>query len=201
MDIDAIRALWQAGETDRAARAVYDALPVWRRAGWAADVLDLASSRLRVVPERVRAVVEIGRTGRLWAAHDAFSAVRELTLAADRAGGQGVYAAVLGIAEDAAKVMYNASGVEEPVAPGVKAPFDDECGYLLAGGLAHLAWAIESPEFTQQSWAVHESWLGPEAGRRRSTDRAGRRPWWRFWRRASVANEPDIATVRRGPDF
>ena len=118
MDIDAIRAFYEAGETERAARAIYDALPDWRRPGWAADVLELACSRLPTVPGSVRAVVEIGRSRRrLSTAHAAFSAVRDLTLAADRAGRGDEYAAVLGIAELAAKVMYTASGVQEPVGP------------------------------------------------------------------------------------
>ena len=159
--------MWEAGQPAPAARAIYDSLPSRRRAAWAADVLDLACSRLPSVPAPVRAVVELGRAGNLRSAHTAFSAVRDLTLAADGAGDRGVYAAVLGIAEDAAKVMYNASGVVEPVPPGVKAPFDEECGYWLAGGLAHLARASGSVEFARAAWAVHQAWLT--------------RPWWRFW--------------------
>ena len=167
MDVETLRAMWEAGQTAPAARAIYDSLPIRRRAGWAADVLDLACSRLPSVPAPVRAVVELGRAGRLGAAHTAFSAVRHLTLSADRGGDSGTYVAVLGIAEDAAKVMYNSSGVEEPVPEGVKAPFDEECGYALAGGLAHLARSSGSPDFDRAAWAVHESWLT--------------RPWWRFW--------------------
>lgn len=181
MDIDSIRALWEAGETERAARAIYDALPDGRRPGWAADVLELACSRLPAAPEPVQAVLEIGRARRLRAAHAAFSAVRGLTLAADREGRGGVYAAVLGIAEDAAKVMYNASGVREPVARGVPAPFDEECGYWLACGLAYLARMAGSPEFAQAAWAVHETWLSPTARHCCQSGPQAKRAWWRFW--------------------
>ena len=166
MDLAAIRALWEAGDSKEASRAIYDALPVQRRGRWAADVLDLVCTLIPAVPAQIKAVIAIGRAGRLWDAHDAFSAVRELTLAADRGAGAGIYSTVLGIAEDAAKVMYNATGVDEPVAPGVKAPFDEECGYWLAGGLAHLA-RQGSAEFARRTWEVHECWLNL--------------PWWRFW--------------------
>jgi hypothetical protein len=172
VDSDVIRALWEAGETDRAARAIYDALPDRLRPGWAADILELVCSRLPAVPEPVRAVVAIGRDPRRFrAAHAAFSAVRILTLAEDRSGAGGAeYAAVLGLAEDAAKVIYNASGVREPIRPGEKAPFDDECGYYLAGGLCFLARTCGAPDFGRAAWAVQEAWL------RRATGASGPPP-------------------------
>ncbi|MBP3959152.1 hypothetical protein J8F10_28235 [Gemmata sp. G18] len=173
MNIDAIRELWEAGEIGRAALIIYDALPESLRPGWAADILELACSRLLTIPEEVRAVVVIGRTpSRFRGAHAAFSDVRKLTLVEDASHlGGAVYAAILCIAEDAAKVIYNASGVREPIRPGEKAPFDDECGYSLTRALGHLARTNDSPDFRRAAWAVQESWL----------HRATGRPWWQLW--------------------
>jgi hypothetical protein len=60
------------------------------------------------------------------------------------------------VAEYAAKVIFNASGVTDYDEP---APFDDDCGCCLVGNLWHLAQACASPAFAQQVWAVLESWL------------------------------------------
>jgi hypothetical protein len=133
------------------------------RPAWAADILELACSRLRDVPAPLRAVIAIGRAPRRWwwnrwrKAHAAFYAVRDLTLAEDRshAGGE-IYLAVLVVAEYAAKVIYNASGVDDYSVP---APFDDDCGYCLVDSLWHLARACDLPTFEQQAWAILESWL------------------------------------------
>lgn len=180
MDRDAIRCLWEAGESDRAGRAIYDAIPNQLRPGWAADILELVCSRLPAVPDQVRAVVEIGRNPRRFrGAHAAFSGVRALTLAEGESGAGGPeYAAMLGVAEDAAKVIYNASGVREPIRPGEQAPFDEECGYWLARSLCHLARACGSPDFGRSAWAVQEAWLYRTL---RGDRAAATRPWWRFW--------------------
>ena len=161
MNLEAIRLVWDSDEGDHGARAIYDALPTRMRPGWAADILELACARLPKVPAQVLAVIDIGRSPRRHReAHDAFSAVRQLTLVEDKthAGGE-IYSAILTTAENAAKVIYNGSGVEEPVERGVKAPFDDECGYWLVGCLSHFARLDGSPAFKDDAWRVLETWL------------------------------------------
>ena len=168
MEVEAIRKLWSAGPDGvaHAARLIDTVIPAAARPAWAADLLAVACSKLPDVPVSVRAVVAIGRSRRRWwrnrwrEAHAAFGTVRDLTLAEDRshAGGE-VYAAVLAVAEYAAKVIYNASGVAEPVRPGVPAPFDDDCGCHLVGSLWHVVRACGSPAFDQQAWATLESWV------------------------------------------
>jgi hypothetical protein len=141
------------------------------RQGWAADILELACSRLPEVPSQVQDVIDIGHSRKRYReGHDAFSAVRELTLVNDktRAGGA-EYAALLVTAENAAKVIYNGSGVEEPIKPGEKAPFDDECGYWLAGCLSRLVEADGSPHLKDDAWRVMATWLR-RAARSRSSE-------------------------------
>jgi len=144
VDIEAIRKRWESGEAQLAGCMIYDAVPMAMRPGWAADILELACARWPAVPTQVRAVIEIGRDPKRWReAHAAFSAVRKLTLVEDQshAGGD-IYLAVLVTAENAAKVIYNASGES--------APFDFECGYWLVGCLGHLVLLCGSPECKRQ---------------------------------------------------
>jgi hypothetical protein len=166
--IEVIRELLTSGPTQagRAACLICDAIPMNLRPAWAAGILALACSRLPKVPARVKAVIALGRARRRWwwnpwrLAHAAFGAVRDLTLAEDQSHARGeVYLSVLIVAEYAAKVIYNASGVNEPVRYGRPAPFDEDCGSHLVGSLWHLARAVGSPAFDQQAWALLESWL------------------------------------------
>ena len=161
MDLEAIRLAWESGEMDGAARSIYDALPTPLRPSWAADILELACSCLREVPREVRSVVDIGRSPmRHREAHDAFSAVRDLTLVEDETNAGGaMYSAILVTAENAAKTIYNGSGVKEPIKRGEKAPFDEECGYWLVECLSYLARLNGSPAFKSRAWNLLENWL------------------------------------------
>src|SRR5262249_42468352 len=125
VEVAVIHEHWASGQARRAGWAIYQAIPGRLRPGWAADILELSCSRLAAVPDPVRAVAEIGRDPQRWPeAYAAFSAVRKLTLAEERSHAGGVvYELVLFVAENVAKVVYNASG--EP------APFDYDCGYWL----------------------------------------------------------------------
>jgi hypothetical protein len=132
---------------------IYGAIPNESRPSWAADILELAASQVPAVPKHVQAVAKIARNPKRWGeAHSAFSAVRWLTLAEEKthAGGT-VYECMLFVAENAAKVIYNASG--DP------APFDDDCGDWLVRCLRDLVDAIGSPEFENRAWFLLESWV------------------------------------------
>jgi hypothetical protein len=153
MEVDAIGELWASGKAHHAGWVIYEATPNALRPAWAADILELACSQLPIVPTQIQAVIEIARDAKRWReAHAAFSAVRGLTLVEHKshAGGE-VYESLLFVAENAAKVVYNASG--EP------APFDYDCGYWLVGCLRHLVDTIGSLAFEQRAWGVLESWL------------------------------------------
>jgi hypothetical protein len=70
-----------------------------------------------------------------------------------------MYLAVLCTAENAAKVIYNSSGVKEPVMPGEWAPFDDDCGEWLIRCLWDVVVADGTPAFEKKAWGLLESWL------------------------------------------
>jgi hypothetical protein len=153
VEVAAIREHWASGQARRAGSAIYEAISGPHRPAWAADILELSCSRLADVPAPVRAVAEIARDPLRWReAHAAFSAVRKLTLAEEKSHAGGVvYELVLFVAENAAKVVYNASG--QP------APFDYDCGYWLVGCLRELVEAVGSLEFEQRAWGVLSAWL------------------------------------------
>jgi hypothetical protein len=166
VEIDAIRDLWATGQAQRAGWVIYEATPNKCRASWAADILELACSRVPTVPAQIQTVIAIARDAKRWQeAHAAFSAVRDLTLVEERshAGGR-VYESLLFVAENVAKVVYNASG--EP------APFDDDCGAWLVGCLRHLVDTIGSVEWEQRAWGLLESWLRRTPAAQRGTDRS-----------------------------
>ena len=78
-------------------------------------------------------------------AHDAFQAVRALTLRA-RDVQDSLDVALLYIAETTAKVVYNAS--ESP------APFDSNAGWYLAPILRHFCALQRDPTFDDQAWSA-----------------------------------------------
>jgi hypothetical protein len=153
VELDAIRDLWACGEAQRAGAVIYEAILNATRPTWAADILELACPYVSVVPAHVQAVIDIARDAkRFREAHAAFSAVRRLTLDEEKSHAGGTaYESLLFVAENAAKVVYNASG--EP------APFDHECGHWLVGCLRHLVDAIGSQELEQRAWGVLASWF------------------------------------------
>jgi hypothetical protein len=158
------RALWDSHKPYEAGRLIYEALPNDRRPFWAADILDLCLGALPSTDELEDAIDEmedlcaLARRALTWRdAHDAFSRVRDHTLAEDRthAGGP-VYVALLEVAENVAKVTYNASG--QP------APFDYNCGYRLVCCLRHFFDQIGSPKLEAEAWTLMERWLHDPEG-------------------------------------
>jgi hypothetical protein len=76
-----------------------------------------------------------------------FQAVRELTLQAQRQTSKDCkYTLFLSIAENAAKVIYNASG--EP------APFDPNAGVKLIHSLAVFTNEVGDEEFSERAWQI-----------------------------------------------
>jgi len=71
-------------------------------------------------------------------------------LAEEKSHAEGkVYECLLFVAENAAKVAYNASGE--------RGPFDEDCGDWVVRCLRDLVDAVGSPEFEKQSWCLLKS--------------------------------------------
>jgi hypothetical protein len=120
------RAAWERGDVLRAGRLLHPDLPIAERPKWAARVLAAACGDRRL-PRELRRVLDIAADPSRWReAHDVFTAVRLLTLEQEKAGAgrDRKLEALLYLAENTAKVIYNATG-----AP---APFDAACGERIA---------------------------------------------------------------------
>lgn len=125
--------------------AIYAQIPNDDRSIWAADILDLCCGQVAQVPKPVSHVLALARDHKRWAdAHDAFSAVRELTLAAENAPIYDLAHLLLYVAENTAKVVYKASGSP--------APFDRDSGAWLVRCAKEFTERVDDVSFTQSVW-------------------------------------------------
>jgi hypothetical protein len=118
---------WRQGDALEAGKLLYERLEPGRRPGWAVAVLDACCSAVSAVPAEVEAVREIALTPARWTeAHAAFQAVRMLVLLNERRSPKArtIGDEMLYLAENVAKVTYNASGAS--------APFDHDAGWWVA---------------------------------------------------------------------
>jgi hypothetical protein len=120
---------------------VYEQLPKDVRPGWAGSILDLCRRRFPHVRE-VDDVYFISCDCTHWArARHAFDAVRCLTLA-ETAPFPGA-PLLFRLAENTAKVIYNASGAS--------APYDHNAGWKVVEDLQALCEFIDDPKFTAEA--------------------------------------------------
>jgi len=138
---------WSSGNSIEAGRLIYDQIPNDERPSWAAEILDLCRGLIPRVPE-IDAIYEIASDRSRWPeAYESFRSVRQLTLDAERSSStDSVYAGILFVTENVAKVAYNAS--RGP------APFDHDAGWWLVSNLHHIADLVGTPEFESKAWTI-----------------------------------------------
>ena len=154
---------WQAGQGLEAGRLLFEALPQSRRPGWGAEVLALVTQYVPSVPE-IATVLEIANDKDRWdEARDAFSAVRALTLQAEKQrGAPPVYEGMLMLAENVAKITHNAisltlsdviTAIYSQIDPAYSwTGFDKETGWWIASNLLFIANHLDDPEFGIKAW-------------------------------------------------
>lgn len=136
------RTAWSAGQHVECGRLIYEELDPVQRVTWASNILRFCATQSPTA-EPIDKVCDIANDRTRWqAAHEAFSHVRSLTLAAERvpAAFDPRLRSLLYVAENTAKVIYNASA-----AP---APFDHDAGWWLAPCLAHFLSTVGNPAIT-----------------------------------------------------
>jgi hypothetical protein len=133
------RHAWDAGDALQAGQILCEHLRVAERPGWAVASLDLAARLVPPVPE-IEVASTIAKTPARWhEAHEAFQAIRWLTLReTDR-----LCQSVLILAENTAKVTYNASGSP--------APFDADAGWWIAQNVRSIIDRVEDPLFRAEA--------------------------------------------------
>jgi hypothetical protein len=139
--------LWHTGQATKAGWLLYSQIPIADRPHWAAQILDLCRSVVRSPPE-VSAVYDMAVKPSEWGrGHDAFGAVRKLTLQYEKAEGKdGIYGGLLHLAENVAKVTYNATSPQDP--------FDCDAGAWVVSCLRNLVDKIGSRDFESRAWSL-----------------------------------------------
>jgi len=131
---------WSQGRFLDCGRVICEELSQEELVRWAAGLLKFCMRYGPSVPtiERVAALADAPSDWRF--AHAAFSDVRAITLAAERAGASGdpLLKSMLYVAENTAKVIYNASGGP--------APFDHDAGWWLVPCFEKFLQAVARPE-------------------------------------------------------
>lgn len=127
--------------------AIYSSVPNDRRPEWAVNILVACCQRVGRVPKPVQNVIQLLSEPKKWKrAHDAYSSVRRLTLAAERKPIEKLDHYLLYVAENTAKVIYNASGSS--------APFDEDSGAWLVRCAKEFADCESDPPFTLSLWSL-----------------------------------------------
>lgn len=131
----------------RAGVVVYSLVPNNNRPVWAAAILCACCGRVSTIPKPIRHVLDLSPDSAKWKlAHDAFSGVRQLTLAAEHCPIETLDHYLLYVAENTAKVIYNASGSS--------APFDRDSGAWLVRCAKEFADCVNDASFTTSLWTT-----------------------------------------------
>lgn len=147
------RRLWREGRAVDAGRLLFERIPDQDAPRWAAEILDFCRHRIGSLPA-VDDVAAIARDPSRWPrAHAAFAVVRQLLLVAERdPAADRARIALLYLAENTAKVAYNASRPAPPYDAGHPAPFDEDTGWWIAENVRRIADHLRDPEFETESW-------------------------------------------------
>jgi len=136
--------MWNAGQYLEAGRALCDGMPERGRPGWAAAVLSSVRAHVRATPE-IDTLLAIARDENWWSeGHQAFRALRDLTLRVQ--GRDPIYEGVLLLAENVAKVTYNATHPRDH--------FDADAGWWVAPTFDYVVRRLNDPLLTERAWAI-----------------------------------------------
>jgi hypothetical protein len=146
MDLLRLREEWLGGHAVEVGREIFTALDSREQVARAACVLDVCRRFWRPV-RQIDAVAALANHRTRWnEGHSAFDAVRDLTLREEAAPTSEVYCALLFVAENTAKTIYNASGPPDP--------FDEDSPWWLASNVLHFAKATRDAELADALWCA-----------------------------------------------
>lgn len=145
MDLSSLRPNWKVDDIAVTGRVIYEGVPNDQQPDWAGAILLYVSGEAFHCDE-LASIVDLSYDERKWIeAHDAFQAIRKLSLQNEKLNRQDSHQQlVLDIGETAAKVIYNASGGP--------APFDHHAGWRMATRVRRLVEFVGQKDFEDCCW-------------------------------------------------
>jgi len=143
--------LWMSDQALEVGKIIYERLPDEIRPIWAATVLEFALPFVTMRPEMERLLEMVKNKEQRKDAHKLFEVIRSLTLCEERSKAPRSRQATIDfsalyLAENVAKIVYNASNPDDP--------FDHDTGWWIPVCLSHLIQKIGNGELMEQAWVM-----------------------------------------------
>jgi hypothetical protein len=148
----AAKEFWNSPEILKAGLILYEHISIQDRPAWGADILEYAQKRFQHYPE-IQAVINFARNpGNLGngthekqeEAHQVFGRVRNRLR--EQKDLEGLHKFIFYLAENVAKVTYNAYGYA--------APFDHDAGWWITPNAKGLVKGLEDPVIDSEIWSI-----------------------------------------------
>jgi hypothetical protein len=148
---EAARRAWDRGDYLAAGRLLYECLAVQQRPPWAAAALIEVHDAAGPIAEIENLIVIAHIPDRWPEARQAFDALRQLTLKAEKEGEKdGPHRAILYLAENVAKVTFNALGFP--------ASYDDNAGWQVVSCLGKVLDSQGDAARRDHAWEAISTW-------------------------------------------
>jgi hypothetical protein len=143
---------WNQGQLLETGKLLFEHIPRTCRPEWGAKVLETAYELIPSTPE-IKDVIEFASQPEKWddgsqskriKAHNFFDAVRYLTL--QHKNKNPLFEGILILAENVAKVTYNAYGYN--------APFDHDAGWWIVSNTKFIIDQVNNSEFAELGWSL-----------------------------------------------
>jgi hypothetical protein len=142
---DLARAYWRGGRPLDSGKVVYEALEPGQRPGWAGSLLRFAIGAVVAPLGEIAAAIPLATDPTRWhEGYTLFERIRQHTVRAEATLSAGdPQLALLHLAENTAKVAYNASGGPRP--------FDHDAGWWLVANLFDIAATAPDRSFSERA--------------------------------------------------
>jgi len=136
--------LWENNQSYLSGEILYENLRQRHKPIWAVEVLELCKHFVVEIPE-IEQLCTVAKDPKRWLeAGEMFSAIRKLALEQDSF--ETIRSMVFSLAENVAKVIYNASGKLPP--------YDHDSGYKIVSNLKKIVDRAENQDFGSKAWYV-----------------------------------------------
>ena len=136
--------LWENNQSYLSGEILYENLRKRHKPLWAVEVLELCKPLVEEITE-IEQLCTVAKDPKRWLeAGEVFSAIR--TLALEQDSFETIQSMVFSLAENVAKVIYNASGKLPP--------YDHDSGYKIVSDLKRIVDRTENQDFGSKAWYV-----------------------------------------------